>query len=582
MFSLNRMKLVRMMSEQKPLTTGKSIVFIILIGFLVYSNGLLNAFVGDDLYQVVDNIFIRSLKNVPFFFTGSTFFNGASQSFNGIYYKPILSTFFALIYFIAGPAPFVFHLAQLLVHMANSILLFLLFKQHFKNIQALVLSIVFLVHPINSEAVLYISDTQEVLFLFFGLLTLKILTSFHSKKAIFLSGVFVFLSLLSKESGILFIPVSVIYVFLFRKNQLFKWLAVVIPVIGAYFILRINAIGIIANSTPVAPIEKLPLLTRLHHVPEIIAFYLKTFLFPINLSFSYHWTYPIITFEHFYLPLFVVVLFVSGIIYAFFWVKKQSLMRLNLYAFFVFWFFIGILLHVQILPLDATVADRWFYFPIIGVLGALGVLLEPFRINLSNKWVLMIIAALLIPFSVRTFLRSFDYRNSLTLISKDIQVSKNDYNLHNGMGDELIKTGNLSEAKEHAEISIKLNPGWNNYNLLGTVYLKLGDYENAKQMYLKALTYSDNYMTYQNLGSLTLLGGNKEDNLAFLKQTLEKFPLDSKLWLYMAIIEYQDGNVVIAKNAVANSVRYNFAKDPEVVSIYRIITNEQPLNIIFK
>src|SRR5207249_2274788 len=104
------------------------------------------------------------------FFTGSTFFNGNSQIAIGNYYRPLLTTYFAGIYSLSGANYFLFHFFQLLLHIVNTIMVFFFLKHFLKGAITLFLSLLFLVHPINSEVVFYISDAQEVLFFFFGML----------------------------------------------------------------------------------------------------------------------------------------------------------------------------------------------------------------------------------------------------------------------------------------------------------------------------------------------------------------------------------------------------------------------------
>jgi len=56
--------------------------------------------------------------------------------------------------------------------MTNSILLFLFLRSFFSRYSSFVVCLLFLVHPINSEAVLYSANLQDVLFFFFGMLSL--------------------------------------------------------------------------------------------------------------------------------------------------------------------------------------------------------------------------------------------------------------------------------------------------------------------------------------------------------------------------------------------------------------------------
>src|SRR5476649_2551083 len=91
-----------------PFTTLKALHFIVIIGLIVFCNGLFNNFVGDDQQQITNNPIIQTLQNLPLFFSGSTFFYGGSLA--GFSYRPLLSTSFALTYAVFGPNAFAFHL----------------------------------------------------------------------------------------------------------------------------------------------------------------------------------------------------------------------------------------------------------------------------------------------------------------------------------------------------------------------------------------------------------------------------------------------------------------------------------------
>jgi hypothetical protein len=88
------------------ITTKRAIWIIIVIGLIVYFNTLFNGFIGDDFDQIVNNPLVHSTGNIPQFFKGSSFYAGGSLL--GIYYKPLLSTFYSLIYTIFGGVPLSF------------------------------------------------------------------------------------------------------------------------------------------------------------------------------------------------------------------------------------------------------------------------------------------------------------------------------------------------------------------------------------------------------------------------------------------------------------------------------------------
>ncbi len=103
-----------------PFTSFKAAHYLILLGLLVYSNSLLNGFIGDDNSQIVNNPSIRSLSNIPLFFKGSTMYLEQIHATVGVYYRPMLSATYSLLYALFGTNAFFFHLFQLGLHITNS------------------------------------------------------------------------------------------------------------------------------------------------------------------------------------------------------------------------------------------------------------------------------------------------------------------------------------------------------------------------------------------------------------------------------------------------------------------------------
>jgi tetratricopeptide (TPR) repeat protein len=562
-----------------PLTNLKAIHFIIIIGLIVFLNGLFNGFVGDDLPQVTQNPTIQSLNNLPTFFLGSTFYNEGLKQLGGVYYKPLLDTFFSLIYSLFGSNAFFYHIFQVLFYITNTCILFLVLNKFFKKSLSFILSLLFLVHPINSEVAFYISDMQDVLFFFFGIVVLWMVQRFHSQKAIIAASICIFCSLLSKETGILFLFMTLLYVFIFQRKSFYSFLGYSGGGFLIYLALRIHAIGIF-NSPRSSPIDLLSLQNRFIDMPNIFLFYLKTFLFPLNLSFFHQWAFKQISVENFFLPLIVDLVFIALIIFfAVLLYKKYPIKFFKIYLLFFISFIAGILLHLQIIPLDVTVAERWFYFSIFCLLGMIGVLLEVFHLNLKNKWILASLIVIIFLFSIRTIIRSFDWRNEYILVTHDIQVSKNDYSLENGLAGELITRNEFKEAKIHAERSIALFPNWNNYNNLGVIDMNLGEYKEAQDAFRKGLGISGYYLLYENLAALTLVTGNSKENIGYVESFIKQYPQDAKLWLYLAILEYKSGNKSNAKIAISNA--YSLDQSSEIFTNYYLIMNNKPLDFTF-
>lgn len=558
-----------------PLSNIKVFWIILSLGLVVFFRGLFNGFVTDDWLQIVDNPIVHSLGNINSFFTGSTFYNSGPKLV-GQFYRPLLTTYFSFVYSIFGAHSFWFHLTQLFFHSLNAFLVYLLFKKFISKSLSLAISLIFLVHPINSESVFYISGTGETLFLLFGLLTFLILVERKISKYYYLTPVLLLLGLLSKEAGILIIGVVLIYLFLYEIKKLPYFILVLLPLLVFYFLLKNDAVGLIPGYVS-GPINRLGFSGRLLNIPEMVFFYLKTFFVPINLSSVWGFVVKQASVERFYLPLFIdlalcfVAVFFTRLIY------KRNKKLFKLYLFFTAWFVLGLSLYIQILPLDTSVSERWFYFPIIGVLGMIGVLLEAYGFRVGSAKTIILFSLILILLSARTFVRSFDWNDDLTLALHDIKVAPDSYILEDMIRDQLLKQGKLEEAKIHALKSIELFPFATNNLVLGTIYFGLNDFGNAKQSYLNALNYVENYQdAYEGLARIALVSGDPQENIDFIKnKALIKYPKDGQLWLSLAIIEYKSGRVDEAKKDISQAKE--FLPSPDVDFYYKKIMNNETL-----
>ncbi len=507
-------------------------VLLILIGFFIYFFSLFNGFVWDDEEQIVNNQAIKSIKNFPFFFTQSTFNSGGARGLGGMYYKPMMPIFYTILYYFFGNNSGFFHLFQVLLHGINGVLVFLIFCLFFNQLLAFFLSLIFLVHPINVETVVYSAGLQEVLFMFFGLLAVYINFNQQIKNIVFLKyeinknilvGLFLLLSLFSKETGVLFILIMGFYNLLNKKINVSLFLSLSLPII-VYSFFRFGIAQISFLKSGVSPISRASLYQRLITIPKIIIFYLKTIFFPKDLLISQHWIVEKINFFQFWLPLlinFLLLIIWLVIVFAFF--KKN-----HLWYFFSFWFFISLIFHLQIFPLDLTVSDRWAYLMLIGILGMIGVFLE--KIKLKTEILRSIFILIFIVFSLRTVIRIFNWHNGLTLFGHDIKFHSS-FDLENNYGVELYRNGEIDKAKTYFENSIKLAPyWWINWNNLGAVYQSKNDLKLAEECYLKSIKNGDYYLAYENYVKILIKQNKFKECLNFLEdQGLKKFPYNQVL-----------------------------------------------------
>lgn len=513
--------------------TGTSILIILSLGFLVFSNILLNGFVGDDIVQVSNNTQVQSLHNIPNFFLKKVVYTSTTKStLAQTYYKPILTTTYTVINTIFLGFPLVFHFLQLLLHPCNVVLLFLLFKRFFTKPLALFLSLIFLVHPLNEEAVSYIADLQDVLFFFFGMLGLLLVTHTNRLRWIFLSGLLVLLSILSKETGLLFFIIVPVYIFIKKRTIFLKSAVIFTGFLLIYAAMRFATPISHTYTLFTTPMLQTPLSERFLSMPKIIWYYLQNVIYPTDIGSSHLWVVKTVTTANFYLPLFFDILFFSVVIGGgtiLFWKYKKLF---PMYCFFLLWFFIGLVAHLQLIPLDLTVATRWFYFPMAGLLGIIACFISIIKIKNQPVIVCFLLLAIgiIALFSLRTFLRNFDFKDNLTLYQKDLTFDPNNYILEDGLGVELYNEHQYAAAKTHFLKSTELNPATRSWNNLAVLASLEGNRQQDKYYLEKSIQlYPQFNLAYINLAKYYYANDGTIKAKQFTDQALKKFPDDEDL-----------------------------------------------------
>ncbi len=141
-------------------------MLLLLPAFVVFAPGLHYPFLGvDDLHHVVQNPALRDLswRGIRFLFLEDT---------RDLRYLPLTYLSLAIDMRLWGDNPFGFHLTNLLLHMANTLLVFELVRRLFEDrLAAAVAALLFSIHPVQVESVAWVISRRNVLFLFFFLLS---------------------------------------------------------------------------------------------------------------------------------------------------------------------------------------------------------------------------------------------------------------------------------------------------------------------------------------------------------------------------------------------------------------------------
>jgi len=562
-----------------PLTTVKAITWVVVVGFIVYFNSLFNSFVGDDYIYII-NFLPSHTVNLSSAF-GQSVFNTAGQ------YRPLAALFFSILYTFFGTNAFFYHIVQLFLHIVCAILLFVVFRKFFSLSITFFSTLIFLVHPLQVESVVYIAQMDNEIFFIFGILAFLLsLKKKISVGIITTIGLLLLFSFLAKETGVLFFLLIITYSFLFNRKHVIKFLSVGILSLAIYGFIRYSVGHVGLDTRHLGPIAMAPLSQRLISLPAIVFYYVKSFVYPVFLAYDQQWVITSTDIKHFYFPLIADILFFAIIFLIGFGIIKKEKKNLKLFLFFCVWFFSGLGLIMQIYPLDATVADRWFYFPLAGLLGIIGLgmqLVIKRYPNLKTASIVTVVGILVL-LSVRTIVRNTNWTNSLTIFSHDVKVSENP-NIDENLAYELISANQDQEGIIYLQKSVEALPDSSNLYDLGILYEKSHAYIKAEYYYSLSLaqkdrSYGQNEVrknAYDGLARVLTFHDNPENAKKFLDSALKVYPQDGSYWVYLAIVDYTlgDQNESLAAAEKAKTLLNNST----VNLLYYRIVNKKPLNV---
>jgi hypothetical protein len=307
-------------------------LIIVILGFIIYGNSLLNDTALDDNSVFTCNAFTqKGIAGIADIFkydtyTGAFLFKEKDktpeqvQDVAGGRYRPLSVASFAVEVSLFGKEiteadtgrtyrgnPLVSHLINLLLYLATTCLLFKILATLFplKKEQKWFLSLpfvatlLFLAHPIHTEAIANIKGRDEIMTLLGSLGALWFSMVYCKNKKIYsllLSGLCLFLGLLSKENAITFLAVIPITLYLFSEKKLKTILITLIPLIIASGIFLLIRGSILGFSQPKAitydimndPFIYASFLQKYATIFFTLGMYIKLLIFPYSLTYDYY------------------------------------------------------------------------------------------------------------------------------------------------------------------------------------------------------------------------------------------------------------------------------------------------------
>ncbi|OGW41847.1 MAG: hypothetical protein A2132_05725 [Nitrospirae bacterium RBG_16_43_11] len=508
-------------------------VFILLmvLSVTVYLNSLDNGFHFDDIHHIVENRYLRSLNNIPRFFIDIDTFS-AESAVSGGHFRPLVLTSHAVSYAISGANPVGYHIVSLIFHVGSAFMLFLIVRgmlggcveaQSRETLQsgffiALAASLIFAVHPFNSEAVNYITARSSLMSGFFYFLAFYCWVRYRggeiedrSKKLevrsqaksnflllssyFYLSSLLAFLlSLLSKEMAITLPVVLFIYDLYFipvSEDSLFKRFkrhcrvsAAILPFVLVISIPYIIASIYLADSR----ISSKPINYYLHLLTQakVIVKYIYLLFVPAGLSVEHNIHFATSIWEASVIGSIVLIVLIVAILLILY---RHKDVEWRSVSFFTFWFFIS-LLPVVLVVLQAPLQENRGYIAAAGFAVFAGTVL-----NKSVQWSrrhaglkILLLILVLILYSAMTIERNVIWASEYNLWEDAVNKSPMSWRAHYALGKVYYNSRLEDLAIKEIARAVEIKPDYfDALHSLGVIYMKRGDLVQAREMLEKAV-----------------------------------------------------------------------------------------------
>jgi hypothetical protein len=516
--------------ETKP---AASVLIIAIISILFYLPILWADFVYDDLGQIVTLDYIHNPSNIVEVITLAVMRTNVLDNNRPAMLLSLMAD--ALLW---GRKPLGYHLTNLLLHTANSVMLFLfvygifsrLFtrdSKHFGALKAsLIAGVIFALHPINSEAVCVPTFREDLLVVFFTLLTLILAEHFpYARKTsnilyCFATALLIFAASAAKETGIM-CPLVLLFYWLIVRQAL-QWRIWAIPLVvgficaGAFAYLRFTVVAEHRGK-----IESLGdfCLWIFQWQPRIWAYELLEIFWPPLMSADLNFY----SLRYITLPVAWVIL-IAVLIPVILNICKNRGFLLG-----VLFYILAIVPTSNLMPMAKPMADRYLYFPMVGFCLALSSIICTLKKPQGRRILVFRIAAIAIFiylgfFSVQ---RVFVWQNSRTLW-EDV-VKKNPFSItaFNNLGNVFYDEGEYESALLHFQKAVDINIEMKQnladpYAGLAITYDAMGRPAEADEYFLKAVAINQNFADFEKIISFPLMTRKHAEKLKVIADRIAK------------------------------------------------------------
>lgn len=527
-------------SKRKILRHSLFVLFCILCAFIAYRSVLLADFIG-----LQDSQYVSQNQIVQEGLSGANV-RWAFQSLYASTWQPLVWISYMMDTSIQGFDPASFHRTNLLLHLINIGLLYLLACKITKNhLAAGITTLLFAIHPVHVESVAWIAERKGLMGLLFALLALLAYLAYtrsEKQKFYLLAAVSMACGLMAHHT-LITLPLLFLLLDIWPANRaqttddgpphLLSLFTEKIP----FFILAMGS-GLVAIYAQYAGDSLIDTATisvwgRISNAAISFWRYLWHMIYPLRLSVLYlhpgrwpiGWTL-----------LAIAALALLGYLLVRFYRKIPYL------TWGLAWFTLALLPGLGFLPFNwHAMADRFLYLPAIGLYIALGIALA--ATAKRYPWSFRICGFILLILMIGQTHRTAQYwHNSTTLFSRAVEVTRNNWVMHNSLGTALTHAGRYDEATEQYEKAIEINPEYAHAKFnLGHIRFVQERWEEAAQLFERSIELERNYQALFNLAvTQSRMGEIQEAKQRYL-ELLESHPNHIRALLNLARIYHKEG-----------------------------------------
>nr|WP_279342540.1 tetratricopeptide repeat protein [Geotalea sp. SG265] len=521
------------------------VFLIIIVAFTVYFNTIATPFLFDDITYLVSN---PAVKDFSFFTDSDRIFKlGILPDVkNNFVLRPVSYFTYAVNYAIHGLDVRGYHLTNLIIHIGNGLLVYLLVglllqaatmtaesrneiltETYFKALFPLACALLFVCHPLQTQAVTYIIQRFTSLVALFYLTAVVMyaksrLSPSRSGQAwwYFLALVAAVFAMGTKENAFTLPLALVLLEFMFFSGAVGKRLLGLIPFLSTLVIIPIRLSQLPAVTKPVEAgvirdsinMVNFSGVSSWHYLMTqfgVIVTYLRLLVLPIRQNFDYDYRLQTDFFSPAVLLPLILLLFIIGAgIYLCFRSRRPEQPQAPLYrlaAFGIFWFFLALAMESSIIPIDDLIFEHRAYLPSIGFFLsflALAVALYSRRYKRSifaSKGTNLVLALIIVTLSIGGIVRNMVWKDKVSFWKDIAAKSPNKARVHYGLGSALLEQrssqgGTLASRKgieaaiDELRTAIRLRPDYLLAHVqLGKSLTDLGQYDEASTELLTAV-----------------------------------------------------------------------------------------------